>query len=123
MDTIDSWNECPPGVLTEMAGQLRGRRQRQMVGRVGAAVGVIALLLIGYGVSTGRLPGGRIEAISCQEAIELFAQYHASQLLPAVQRRVEKHLNDCPHCQDRYRQLHPSEAHYSKVPMLALAGP
>lgn len=123
MDTHGSWKDCPRGVVTEMADRLRGRRRRQTLAKISASFGLIAILVITCVVSTGWISGNRVEMISCEEAIGLFAQYHAGKLQPVDQQRVDNHLRDCPQCKERYRQLHPREAHNFSALTLALVLP
>ncbi|MEZ6077087.1 MAG: hypothetical protein R3C56_15890 [Pirellulaceae bacterium] len=113
----DSWEPCPPGMLTQMA-QHAGRRHmlHRSLTIAGAAVGGTAcvFLLLGSlgwlglssvspsgasplelnrGVSSGRL------SYSCRDAIEVRDRVLlAGKRRPEVQTAVREHLPHCPHC-------------------------
>lgn len=118
----DSWEPCPPGMLTQMA-QHAGRRHmlHRSLTIAGAAVGGTAcvFLLLGSlgwlglssvspsgasplelkrGVSSGRL------SYSCRDAIDVRDRVLLGSARPEVQTAVREHLAHCPHCQAAYRQ-------------------
>ena len=103
------WDDCPSGVVTEMAGQLR-RRKRYAQLRPFLFVGVAALLLsaIGYGLANRNEPGSR-GGLTCRETAPLLAKYHDQSLDAAAANGVQEHLSHCPRCRKHYEELYPSE--------------
>lgn len=118
----DSWEPCPPGMLTQLA-QHAGRRHalHRSMTIAGATVGGTAcvFLLLGSmgwlglsstspsgasplelnrGVSSGRL------SYSCRDAIDLRDRYLLGSASPEAQTAVREHLAHCPHCQAAYRK-------------------
>ena len=107
MQDQEPWKECPSGVVTDMAGQLR-RRSRQAQLRPFVVVGAAVLLLfaISYGlVNSGDPSAGGV--LDCREASSLFAQYHDKTLDAVARMEVEEHLSRCPQCRKHYEQRYP----------------
>ena len=104
-----SWSDCPSGVVTEMAGELRRRRQRTQL-RPFITAGLVFLLisLIGYGLTNRDTPAPRA-ALNCRETIQLLAKYHAGSLDVAGANGVREHLSNCPRCRKHYDESFPSE--------------
>jgi len=104
----ESWEECPSGVLTGMAEELRRRQSRRHL--LPAVGGLLLLVAIG-GILATRFhsPSGAPE-LTCSEVIPLLAQYHDDMLSATMMQRVEQHLSDCPNCKDRYSKAFPADA-------------
>ena len=103
------WDDCPRGVVAEMAGRLR-RRKRYVQMRPFIFIGATALLLsaIGYGLTSRDQPGS-LGAFDCLKTASLFAGYHDRSLDDATTKGVEEHLSRCPNCRQHYDELYPSE--------------
>ena len=121
MQDQGTWDDCPSGVVAEMAGRLR-RRKRQTQMRPFVFLGVTALLLsaIGYGVMS-RDTAGSLN-LNCSETAALFAKYHDDTLGAAKKNAVREHLSRCPKCREHYDEQYPSEVRTgSSAPTAPLA--
>ena len=99
-DTED-WGPCPSGKFSQLSQQWAGRRRRRSLIEAGAAVSVGVVLLVAVVVAT---QDNTYADITCTEVQELAGQYEANTLAPELLERVERHLEKCQYCQDRYRE-------------------
>jgi len=109
MQDQDPWGDCPFGVVTDMAGQLR-RRKRLAQLRPVILIGLAGLLFsaVGYGLTNHDETGSRAR-LNCRETVPLLAKYHDRSLDAAVASDVREHLSRCPSCRKHYEELYPSE--------------
>lgn len=110
MPDQSSWDDCPVGVVTDMAGHLR-RRKRHVQLRAVISIGLALLLSIavGHAVTDRDEPAPRV-GLNCREAVPLFAKYQNESLDAAMANDVREHLSRCPKCREHYEELYPSEA-------------
>jgi hypothetical protein len=107
----DAWQPCPSGEIGRMVGQLHTQRQRhqlkQFGGGVAALVLVAAVVMAGRGLRTRQSPSGPIHGgIACSQVMPLLQAYRDDTLAPEVAERVRTHLEQCPNCGLKYRQMY-----------------
>jgi hypothetical protein len=109
MQDQGSWSDCPSGVVTEMARELRRRRQRtQLRPFMAAGLAFLLISVIGYGLTNRDTPVPRA-ALNCRDTIQLLAKYHAGSLDAVGASGVREHLSHCPKCRKYYDETFPSE--------------
>ena len=107
MKELDTWGDCPSGVVTNLAGRLRRRRQVRPVISIG--LGVLLLSAVSYGLIIRNGPRTRAP-LNCRETVPLLAKYHNRSLDAPVESDVREHLSRCPSCRKKYEEMYPSEA-------------
>ncbi len=109
MQDDKQWDECPAGVVTGMAAELRDRRRRQQLRPV-VGVGLVVLLVVtvGYGL-TDRSNSSQQTELTCSETVPLLTKFHDQSLDEVVAKDVQNHLSRCPMCREHYEDLYPSE--------------
>ncbi len=121
-----SWDDCPAGVVTGMAGQLRRQKRHvQLRAVISISLALLLSLAVGYGLTKRDEPTPRA-GLNCREAVPLFAKYHDKSLDAAVANHVREHLSRCPKCREHYEEVYPSEVRSSSVvgyQQLAFAAP
>ena len=102
------WEACEAGTLVQLGDRLRGesrrRRQLQLVGSAGAA----AILLI---LASFLMPAGSDapDALACDEVQVHLAAYDQQTLDDeSLRERIAAHLEHCPFCQRKLRELRQS---------------
>jgi Putative zinc-finger len=124
MQDKDSWNDCPAGVVSDMAARLQ-LRKRQSQRRPIIGVGIALMVFIGVGFGLVDWENANLRAgLNCRETIPLLAAYHARSLDADVKKDVDEHLSHCPSCQKKYEELHPNEVRNPLTPpsrLVALA--
>lgn len=109
MQDQDSWSDCPTGVVSDMASQLRLRkRQAQLRPVLTAGVAVLVLLAVSYALIGGGASDAKA-GLTCSETAPLLAKYHDQSLEADVANDVREHLSRCPACQKHYEDAYPSE--------------
>lgn len=109
MQDQGSWDDCPSGVVTEMAGRLRRRRMRVRLRSIALSVSAVLLIsVICYATASrdGETPRA---SLNCRETVRLMANYHDRSLAPDVAKDVLEHLSHCPQCREHYKERYPSE--------------
>jgi hypothetical protein len=100
MDNANTWSECPPGTLTQIAGRAQ---QRQLVG---LAVKTAAIGLLLFGVTFGgwlgnawwQQRGFRFNGLTCGEVRELLPAYRAGKLDERRSAMLRGHVARCTNC-------------------------
>ncbi len=129
MPAEEHWKSCPPGELNRLGMRLRGRRRQQQVVRSTAALA--AVLLLGLGLWTLR-PGPteyHFAGISCSKVQDLAMAYANQDLETDLTDQVESHVEQCPHCQERFKAMGllsilipPELANWSRVLLTGIRG-
>ncbi len=121
MQNSDPWDDCPAGIVTEMATELRRREFRARLLPV-LATGLVVLLVgvAGYGLM-GRDGSALHSVLTCRETVPLLAKYHDHSLEASQANDVQEHLSRCPMCRKRYARLYPSEVRNHSTPEPELA--
>lgn len=114
----EPWDDCPAGVVTEMATGLRRRRLHARL-RPAVASGVVVLLvcLTGYGLMS-RDESATHGVLTCRETVSLLAKYHDQSLQASQAHDVQEHLAGCPMCRKHYERMYPSEVRNDSTPEL-----
>jgi hypothetical protein len=107
----DAWQPCPPGEIGRMVGQLNTQRRRQQIKQFGVGVAALVLLaavvIAGRGLLTRPSPSGPLYGgIACSQVMPLMQAYHDGTLAPGLTKKVRIHLEQCPNCGAKYRQLY-----------------
>jgi hypothetical protein len=109
MQDQSSWDDCPAGLVTDMAGQLRRRKRHvQLRAVISISLAVLLSLAVGYGLKNRDEPAPRAR-LNCRDAVPLFAEYHDKKLDAVVASDVREHLSRCPKCREHYEDLYPNE--------------
>ncbi len=104
----DSWDACPPGELTRMVRRIDIRRRREALKRMGGVAAAVVVVGLGGYAATEWLGGPReyhYGGIACSEVMRRMPDYMASRLPADLMRRIGVHLEKCPNCGPRYRQM------------------
>ena len=107
----DAWQPCPPGEIGRMVGQLNTQRRRQQLKQFGGGVAALVLLtavvIAGRGLLTRPSPSEPIYGgIACSQVMPLMQAYHDRTLAPALTKKIRIHLDQCPNCGPKYRQMY-----------------
>ncbi|MBP86518.1 MAG: hypothetical protein CMJ64_07370 [Planctomycetaceae bacterium] len=102
------WDECPTGLVTKMAGQLRAKQLRARLRPMMAAVAI--LLVLGGTWAVQSKIGDGAEPLTCVETVPMLADYHSGNLEGSVATRVDEHLANCPSCRKHFEDQFPGEA-------------
>lgn len=103
----DPWESCPPGALVNTVRALqtrqRERRRIRILGLTGSSLVVLFLVAV-IAQQFGRGPTSvpNVGKITCATVMSLLPAYIAGELPAATASEVEKHLDGCPHCRQRY---------------------
>jgi len=93
MTNDPEWSPCEPGILKELATQVRGQStQRTRRGALAAMVTVA----VGGGLFLLRSEGS--QEISCARVVELGPDYVAGSLAVEQSTRIDAHRRVCPWC-------------------------
>jgi len=105
-NVAEGWTRCEPNEISKLAGRLRARRQRRIVG--GAAL-LVAFTSIALAVWLYPRPdhGPDFAGISCQRVAELSEPYMKKQLPPDLQDQVSRHIALCPICRPMFESMPP----------------
>lgn len=109
-NVADGWTRCEPNEISKLAGRLRARRQRRVVG--GAAL-LVAFTSVALAVWLYPRPdhGPDFAGISCQRVVELSESYMKKQLPPDLQDQVSRHITLCPICRPMFESMPPVSRH------------
>ena len=102
------WDDCPAGLVTKMAGELRAQQFRVQLRPMIAGVAIVLILGVTWGIQSqiGRAPG----PLTCAETVPLLADYHNDALDSSATTRVAEHLANCPSCRKHFEDRFPGEA-------------
>ena len=103
------WEECPAGLVTTMAGELRSKRLRARLRPVIASVAILLVLGVTWAVQSPNRADA--EPLNCAETVPLLADYHAGTLPRVATTRVAEHLANCDSCRKHFNNQFPGEAH------------
>ncbi len=100
----DRWTACPQGELSRLRGRLRGRRRRRITAQ---AAGVLAVLLTGTVLWTMNLRNrdNTFAGLTCTQVSQLATAYGEGKLDADIHEQVRLHVNECPRCHDRFRNM------------------
>ena len=126
-----SWEPCPAGALQQLSGRLASqRRHRQLtkVGQwtVGMTLAVILLVMGSFVVHQNSQ--NNFGGIACSDVTAQLVAYRAGQLDVNLTERIRVHLENCPMCGQKYRDMiskpaDPTEAEHAprqRSPVLAV---
>jgi hypothetical protein len=102
------WDDCPAGLVTKMAGELRARQFRAQRRPVIASVAILLILGVTWGIQSQIGVGSN--PLTCAETVPLFADYHNDSLDASATARVAEHLANCPSCRKHFEDQFPGEA-------------
>lgn len=105
-NVTDGWDRCGPNEITMLAGRIRAREQRRLVGKATLLV-ASASLLIGGWFFLNPAQGPDFAGISCERVLELSDAYINRQLSPEIQDQVGRHIALCPNCQGMFKGMPP----------------
>ena len=126
-----SWEPCPTGELQQLAGRLSAQRRHRQLTKAGQwAAGAtlsVALVLMGSFV-VGQFSQGPFGGIACGDVVPQLVAYRAGELDAKLAGQISDHLDKCPHCGPKYRNIttepvDPAEAEHAPVsrpPILAV---
>lgn len=99
------WITCPQGELNRLANRLRSRRRRMHTAMAGAAL--LLLLVVGFGVWSLRPSEEQYNfaGITCKRVQSLAMAYSEGTLAADLRDRVNAHIDQCPRCHDRFREM------------------
>jgi hypothetical protein len=105
----DDWRPCPPGALQDLATGLRTRKRRRVALQWGG-IATLLLLSAGTGALLARLHGGRPDdlyfgGISCTDVRAGLPELMRHSLPAERERQMLQHLRECPHCQEKLREM------------------
>ncbi|MCA9080354.1 MAG: zf-HC2 domain-containing protein [Planctomycetaceae bacterium] len=93
------WTPCPPGMLQNLAGDLRRQHQWQRLRRNS---GIAALVLVGCLTAWTLFPRSRESnygGVTCTEVKQATPSYLARELTSTWMQQIDEHLRHCPRCQ------------------------
>lgn len=112
------WEKCETGTLASFSVQEKQRHARGKQRLLSAAIATTACVVLAVGVFWESDSSINHQApvlqpielspfggLSCHETKNATDAYFASELLEDSNLRIEKHLNDCPHCQRFYQKF------------------
>ena len=115
-NNAESWAPCEPGTLSSYARQAQTKRRNQNIARA-AGVSVIIFCVLGLGAwGVSRLSSeqeNHLGGIACSEVRENMKAYTMGGLPTELKKRMSKHLQECPHCQEMMRQMNRSAFKHS----------
>lgn len=114
------WDDCPAGLVTKMAGELRARQLRARLRPAIAGVAILLILGVTWGIQSQI--GAEANPLTCAETAPLLADYHHDALDPSVSTRVAEHLASCPSCRKHFEDQFPGEARVSEDSGKLVAG-
>lgn len=101
-----SWSPCPSGVLTDLARAGVRRARRRLALRVS---GYATLVMAGVGISfvvwswqgvSGYSP--LPQRVTCRHVVSQFGNYLTGEVSDAWKAAIERHLNRCHSCEDKF---------------------
>lgn len=105
----EKWETCPPGLMENMAEELRTTRARRQTKRSFATAAVVLILLVGSVALTKQVTDNDSNAplggITCRECLEKLVEYREDLLAAAMKARIQAHLEICPSCHHAYQRV------------------
>ncbi len=105
-NVTDGWTRCRPNEITKLAGRIRTREQRRMVGNATLLVASVSLLIGGWFFLKPN-QGPDFAGISCERVMDLSDAYMNKQLSPELQDQIQRHIALCPNCRGLFEGMPP----------------
>ena len=109
----DNWQPCAEGELTGMVDHLRSKNRRAKVTRAATALCAMGILIMAVSIAISLRPDS--DGLSCNEVIKMLAEYDSNGLDKEMMQKVSAHLNHCPHCKQRYEEMHAPNRPTSRI--------
>jgi hypothetical protein len=101
-DAGSQWRKCRAGEIGRMVrGQQEARRRRRLQRTVPILGTVLVLLLAAVFLPSFFQPVQRL-SLDCSQVLRLAREYSAGTLDPELRAAVERHLEGCPGCRERF---------------------
>lgn len=128
----DVWQPCPPGEISGMVTGLQNRRRAMVVGRTTFAAALVLLVAAASQFSGLNTPEGPDTSVAgehdcggihCSEAMAHLKAYREGTLDEKTTAQVRAHVEECPLCGPRFREMNDGSAQVSAgVSTIAMAG-
>ncbi len=101
-DAQGRWRECQAGEIRRMVEVRRGARHRRRLVRYTSLVGAVLALMLAVVVLPKFFHDSRPLSLNCRQVLRLARQYAAGTLEPELRAAVERHLEGCPGCREKF---------------------
>ena len=104
----EGWEVCPKGAIANLVKSKKLEQRRQFLQRSFVAGGSVAVASIGLAVLASQKQWFREQpplALSCLEVVNYLPAYLDGELDAETRRAIDHHLDDCPHCAEKKKQM------------------
>ena len=126
-----SWEPCPAGALQQLSGRLAARRRHRqltMVGQWTVGTTLAVILLVTGSFVVHQFSQNNFGGLACSDVKTQLVAYRAGDLDADLTERIRVHLENCPMCDQKYRDMiskpaDPTEAEHAprqRTPVLAV---
>lgn len=99
------WRACPAGQVSGMLRTIERRQRNTLLRRVAVGAAIVLGAAFAPQMFSRDVPTPLYGGICCEDVQKQAATWLAGNATPAVDRQMQEHLQQCPHCPKLINQM------------------